>query len=338
MKKKLGLALAIILTLLTFAGCGNNVNIQSDEKKSKVEENLENKSITVVVPDGLPTIGIAKMIKERPEIIKGYDVTYTIEQSSETLATNVMKSAPDIAIVPSNLAAIAYNKTNGDYKIVGTTGWGSFYIGSTNSNIAIEQLKGKEVYNIGKGLTPDIITRTLLKDKGFDVDNEINFSYVDGVSELAPIILAGKTEYAVIPEPALTTVQTKNENFNVILDLNEEWKTINNSEYGYPQATIIVKKDLVDNHSEFTNAFLEKVKESTEFIYNDKEKVGTYCEEIGVSAKKPIIIKSIDRSNIKYVPIKDCYKEYETYFEKLNEFDPKTIGGKIPDEAIFMGR
>jgi len=336
MKKKICSDLTIILALLTFVGCGNNTSVSETENKPKAEENLENKAITLAVPDGLPTIGIAKMIKEKPQILKGYDITYTIEQSSETLATSVMKSEPDIAIVPSNLAATAYNKTNGNYKIAGTTGWGSFYLGSTNSNVAIEDLKGKEIYNIGKGLTPDIITRTLFKDKGIDVDNEINFSYVNGVSELAPIILAGKTEYAVIPEPALTTVQTKNENFNVILDLNKEWKAINNSEYGYPQATIIVKKDLVDNESEFVNVFLDKVKESTEFIYNDKETVGDYCEEIGVSAQKTIIIKSIDRSNIKYISIKDSYKEYETYFEKLHKFDPKTIGGKIPDEAIFM--
>lgn len=119
---------------------------------------------------------------------------------------------------------------------------GIFYLGSTNPEATLENLKGKEVYNIGKGLTPDITARAILKDKGIDVDNDINFSYVDGVSELAPIILAGKAEYAVIPEPALSTVQTKNENFKVILDLNEEWKSINNSEYGYPQATVIVKR------------------------------------------------------------------------------------------------
>ena len=148
--------------------------------------------------------------------------------------------------------------------------------------------------------------------------------------------MAGKAEYAVIPEPALSTVQTKNENFKVILDLNEEWKSINNSEYGYPQATVIVKKDLIDNDNEFVKALLNKINESTEFVYNDKDTLGSYCEEIGVSAKKPIIVKAIDRSNIKYVSIKDSYKEYETYFEKLNEFDPKTIGGKVPDEAIFM--
>ncbi|WP_160685219.1 ABC transporter substrate-binding protein [Clostridium sp. C2-6-12] len=331
MKKKVSLFLAMILSMLTFIGCGNNNVAQNETKK----ETIEVKEINFVAPDGLPSIAVAKLIKEKPEIKAGYNVNYTVEKNSESLSTSVMKGEPDIAVVPSNLAAIAFNK-NKQYKIAGTVGFGSFYIGSTNENQTIDNLKGKEVYNIGKGLTPDIITRTILKDKGIDVDKDINFSYVDGVNELAPIILSGKTQYAVIPEPALSTVQMKNDKFKIMLDLNEEWKKINNSKFGYPQSTIIVKKDLYENNKEFVKAFLDKVKAGIEWAYTDKETLGTYCEEIGISAKKPIIVKALDKSNIKYVDIKDSSKEYKTYFEKLNQFDPKTIGGSIPNDEIFM--
>ena len=331
MKKKLSLFLVMILSMLTFVGCGNSNVAQNETKK----ETTEIKDINFVAPDGLPAIAAAKLIKEKPEIKAGYNVNYTVEKNSESLSTSVMKGEPDIAVVPSNLAAIAFNK-NKQYKIAGTVGFGSFYIGSTNENQTIDNLKGKEVYNIGKGLTPDIIARTILKDKGIDVDKDINFSYVDGVNELAPIILSGKTQYAVIPEPALSTVQMKNDKFKVMLDLNEEWKKINNSEFGYPQSTIIVKKELYENNKEFVKAFLDKVKAGIEWAYTDKETLGTYCEEIGISAKKPIIVKALDKSNIKYVDIKDSSKEYKTYFEKLNQFDPKTIGGSIPNDEIFM--
>lgn len=331
MKKKLSLFLVMILSVLTFVGCGNSNVAQNESKK----ETKEIKEINFVAPDGLPAIAAAKLIKEKPEIKAGYNVNYTVEKNSESLSTSVMKGEPDIAVVPSNLAAIAFNK-NKEYKIAGTVGFGSFYIGSTNENQTIDNLKGKEVYNIGKGLTPDIIARTILKDKGIDVDKDINFSYVDGVNELAPIILSGKAQYAVIPEPALSTVQMKNDKFKVMLDLNEEWKKINNSEFGYPQSTIIVKKDLYENNKEFVKAFLDKVKAGIEWAYTDKETLGTYCEEIGISAKKPIIVKALDKSNIKYVDIKDSSKEYKTYFEKLNQFDSKTIGGSIPNDEIFM--
>ena len=93
---------------------------------------------------------------------------------------------------------------------------------------------------------------------------------------------------------------------------------------------------MIENDKEFVDKLLDKVKESTEWMYSDKDALGDYCESIGVSAKKPIIVKAVDRANVKYVPVKDCSKEYDTYYKKLNDFDPSTIGGSIPDEGIFM--
>ncbi|SFC56258.1 ABC transporter substrate-binding protein [Clostridium uliginosum] len=321
--KKISIFLVSIMSILMFVGCGTT-NIMK-----------ETKEINFIVPDGLPAISVAKIIKERPEIQKGYKINYNIEQTSDNVVTSVMKGEADVAIVPSNLAATSFNK-NGDYKIGATVGWGSFFIVSTESNQTIDGLKGKEVYNIGKGLTPDIITKSVLKDKGIDADKDINFSYVGGVTELAPIVLSGKANYAVLPEPALSTVLSKKEDLNIIADLNEEWKKDNNSEYGFPQATVIVKKDLIENDKKFVENLLKEIKNSTVWAYEDKETLGDYCEKIGVSAKKQIIVSALDRANIKYINIKDSYKEYQTYFNKLNEFDSKTIGGKVPDEGIYM--
>ncbi|WP_294402756.1 ABC transporter substrate-binding protein [uncultured Clostridium sp.] len=330
MNKKIALMLSSIMSIFIFTACGNSGGTENTKSIEELKE------INFTVPDGLPAISVAKMIKEKPEIDKDHNIDYNIEQSSDTLATSVMKGEPDIAIVPSNLAATVYNK-NKQYKIAGTVGWGSFYIGSSDPEVTtVDMLKGKEVYNIGKGLTPDIIARAVLKDKGINTDSDINFSYVDGVTELVPVILSGKASYAVIPEPALSTVQTKNESFKTIMNLNDEWKSLNNSQYGYPQATIIVKSDLIDDDSEFVEKVLNKVDESCKWVYEDKENLGAYCEEIGVSANKSIIVKAVDRANIKYVGIKDCVNEYNIYFDKLNQFEPKTIGGSIPDDEIFM--
>lgn len=51
---------------------------------------------------------------------------------------------------------------------------------------------------------------------------------------------------------------------------------------------------------------------------------------------KDIIPKAMEKANINYEGIKSTHKEYNSYFEKLNSFDASTIGGKVPDEGIFM--
>jgi NitT/TauT family transport system substrate-binding protein len=120
------------------------------------------------------------------------------------------------------------------------------------------------------------------------------------------------------------------------MDFNEEWKKANNSEYGFPQSTVIVKKELVQSDNKFVQEFLKELEESCNFAADNNSDLPAYCEEIGVSVNKDIVSKSIEKANIKYVAIKDCYKEYDTYFNKLKELDPKTIGGKVPDEGVYM--
>ncbi|MCS6110162.1 ABC transporter substrate-binding protein [Clostridium botulinum] len=323
--KKLSIFLIPVISIFMIIGCGVNKAATIDEVKE----------INFVVPDGLPAISIAKMIKEKPEFQKGYNVNYNIEKVPDNVATSIMKSEADIAIVPSNIPAISYNK-NGDYKIAGTVGWGAFYIVSTDNSQSIDDLKGKEIYNIGKGLTPDIITKAILKNNNIDPDKDVNLSYVGGVTEIAPVILSGKANYAVLPEPALSTVLSKKDNLNILLDLNEEWKKENDSKYGYPQATIIIKKDLIENNNKLVEKILREIENSTIWAYKDKEALGDYCEEIGVSANKNIIVSAMERANIKYVDIKDSVSEYNTYFKKLYEFDNITVGGNIPDEGIYM--
>lgn len=335
MKKKLILLVTTICLASSIIACGGNKtkndnNENSGANNTKVEDVS---TVNVIVPDGLPAIAAAKLIKENQSIKSNYNTKYSIEKTSENVVSSVLKEEADIAIVPSNVAATQYNKEAG-YVIAGTVGWGSFYLISTDGESDINNLKGKEIYNIGKGLTPDIVAQSILTDMGYNMD-EFNFSYVNGVTELAPLLIAGKTSYAVIPEPALTQVASK-QNVVTILDLNEEWKKLNNSEYGYPQSTVIVKKDFYIKNKEYVDEFLDKLDDSCDFAKEASDTLGAYCEEIGVSANKDIIPQAMIKANIDFEDIEDTHKEYNDYFKKLESFDASTIGGKVPDEGIFM--
>lgn len=321
MKKKLFSLLLIFLLSIGLVSCGKSIETSKD--------------IKVLVPDGLPSIGMAKMIKENPEVKKGYNISYSIEKTPETLLSEVLKGSPDIAIVPSNAAATAYNKGTG-YKIAGTIGWGSFYLVSSEGDKSLEDLKGQEIYNIGRGLTPDIIFKTLLNEMGGDINKDYVFSYVNSAADLPPVVLSGKAKYSVLPEPALSTVLTKNKDLKVVLDLNELWKKTYNTEFGFPQATVIVKESLIKDDKKFVEEFLSNIDKSVNFAYEKREELANYGEEIGISANKAIIPKAMDKANLKFVSIYESKEEYENYFSKLAEFDPKTIGGKLPDEGIYM--
>ena len=43
----------------------------------------------------------------------------------------------------------------------------------------------------------------------------------------------------------------------------------------------------------------------------------------------------MERANLEFVRISEMQKEYDDYYQKLFDFEPKTVGGKLPDEGIF---
>lgn len=321
MKKRIIKILILAICIACLSGCSSKEDLKEDV------------SVKVSMPDGLPSIALSKLAFENKNIKDGYNVNYNIEKTPDNLSTTVMKGDADIAVVPSNMAAIAYNKTK-NYEIAGTTGLGSFYLVSDDDIGGFKDLKGKEVVNTGKGLTPDITNKFIIKSNGLN-EKDINFTYVNSANELVPMIVSKKANTAIVPEPALTALKIKNPEIKVVKSLNEEYKNITKSDYGYPQATIIVKSDFAKNNKEFVNLFLEGVKESIIFVNSNPDKAGEYCEKIGVGTKKEVINKSIENANLQFIGVEESIKDYKDYYKILSEYDVKSIGGKIPDEKVF---
>ena len=334
----MGKKLISVLTAATMAaallmGCGGN----NTAEKNTAKTTKEAKTINMIVPDGLPAVALSKFMTDTKKI-DNVTINSSIEKTTEALSTAIMKGEPDVAVVPSNLAAQAYNKKVG-YKILGTVGWGSMYLVSTDSAVKqLSDIKGKEVYCLGKGLTPDIAFKSVLKQNNIDADKDVNITYVSAASELPPVVIGGKAKLAVVPEPALTAVKTKKKDLNVICNLNDEWKKILDSDYGFPQSTLIVKESLLKNDKEFINKLADSTKENVKWVNDNKDKVGAMSEKLGVTVKAVIVAKALEDANLDFVNIKDSEKVYIKYFEELNKYQPKIIGGKVPDAKIFASQ
>lgn len=326
--KILSLILMVTFSVFLFAGC----NTSKEEAKAPAEKT----SVEIVVPDGLPAISIVKMIKEKPEISKDLNINYSIVKGSDALVSKVLKGEGDICIVPSNVAAIAYNKGIG-YKLAGTVGFGSLYVISSDDSVKnLEDLKGKDVYNVGQGLTPDLIFKIILQNNGINPEKDLTLSYVNAASELAPLFIEGKAKYAVVPEPMLTQIMTKKPDTKIVASLNDQWKEISDSQMGYPQSSVIVKEDLVNNHFDDVQKILKEIDESTKWANENKEEAGSFAEEVGITGKKEIIAKSLERSNLNYVSSVDNESIYIGYYDKIYSLEPKAIGGKKVNEEIFL--
>ena len=308
------------MLLIFMVGCSNN------------KVTYEEKEVRLITPDGLPSIAISKAM-ENNKTIKHITINYDVQKTSDLLVSELMKGEVELAIIPSNLALQAYKKGL-DYKIVGTIGWGSLYLVSENNINDLSELKGKEIYNTGKGLTPDIIFKEILKNNNIS-EEEVNFSYVGAASELAPLVATGKAEYAVVPEPVLSTVMSKNPNIKIILNLNEEWAKFNDVKEGYPQSTLVIKEEFFNEikdsgvYEELINSF----KESEEFVVNNPQETATICEDLGITVNKDVINESMKNSNLRFTDISNCMEEYNVYFSTI---DTESKGENNEYKPLFV--
>ncbi len=327
MKKILSMTLSLFISASILVGCSNTT--------TKEENAIENTSVSIGAPDGLPAIAISKLAGEKHQIKDNYEVKYILEGTSDALSTDVMKEALDLAIVPSNMAAVAYNKTS-NYKILGTVGMGSFYLVSSDSSVTglDSSLSGKEVGAIGKGLTPDITVRSLLKEQGVDSSTVI-FNYSNEASDLVTLLATNKLTTGIVPEPALTGLLSKNSDLKVVCSLNDTWKSVFKNENGYPQSTLIVKSSFAEKNTEFINNFIKIIAENTDWINKNPKEAGEFAEEFGVTVQKDVLQKAIDRTNLKFISISECKNDYINYYEKLFNFNPKVLGGSVPEEDIY---
>ena len=268
-------------------------------------------SIRVIVPDGLPALSIVNMMSTTKEI-DGKKIDYKVEKLSDALVVNMLKREGDIAVVPSNFSAQLYNKNLG-YKILGTVGWGSFYVVSRENIKSLEELKGKEVYTFGKGLTPDIIFQSILERKGID-KKDIKINYLSNGNEVASLYLGKKVDTIVIPEPMLSKVLSKSLSSNIVANLNDE---------------------VYNTNPKLVEEFISKLTESISLIYKNQDKTTENIKLNNLGIDTSILDKVLTRANISYTPVVDCQEEYHKYFEILESVNKKVIGGKLPDEEIY---
>ncbi|TCK92737.1 NitT/TauT family transport system substrate-binding protein [Natranaerovirga hydrolytica] len=348
MRKIISLIMVITMVVTVFTGCTTNESQKEDRTKEtiqdnhevsleddKEEESVETITIKVAAPAGAPTLSMIKMFKEEPDFGENIEVIYETVKSPDLMASRVVSQEVDIAVVPTNLAASLYNREV-NYKIAASTVWGILYVVGNEPLNEIEGLKGETIYTMGRGLTPDIILRYVLSNNGIDPDTDVNLNYMGEASELASTFIAGNSDITLIPEPALSNIMINKEDTKIVLDLQEEWSKINDSDTAYPQASLIIKNEIIEDYPEFIEAFLNEYNNSILWLEDNVEIAGEYSQALETGLSKDAVINGLSRSNIEYKSMQESKEALETYLNILFEYSPEVIGGKLPDENFYF--
>jgi NitT/TauT family transport system substrate-binding protein len=301
--------------------------VSEESPKSNVE-------LTVMGLKGPTSIGMLHLIETQPTVSEFFDIKYQIINTPDLMVSRILSGEADMAALPINLAANLYNKGL-PYNLGAVTGYGLFYIVSSHNEIKdIEDLRGKEIYSVGKGSTPEFVLRYLLNENGINPETDLMLDFKYSQVELAPLMISGKVETALLPEPFASIVAAKNKNLHIAVDLQAEWSRVQPVS-NYPISAFVVKEEIFEKYREVIIDFLSLYNKSIEWTNANPAAVGELSEKY-MDLPAEIISKSLSRLNLDFVHAAKAQHEVELFLEVLMDFRPEAIGGSLPDAEFYI--
>lgn len=258
-----------------------------------------------------------------------------LNDAPDMLSAKLISGESMFATIPTNMAAILNNKTNGKIKILSVISLGNLYVLSNDDNINdVNDLAGCTIYLSGKGATPEVIAEDLLSYK------DITFNYLGEHAECVANMKQGKANVILLPEPYVSIAKGQIENLHVVCDINEMWKE--KYDLDLPMSCLVYNRDFVlendcvrEEKLNEIEQLLKDVKKSINEVNKVSDETIEIIESNKIIAKEGIAKLAIPNCNIKFIEYKDAKEMINKYFEIINNVNPKLIGGSIPSEENF---
>ena len=297
---------------------------------AKLDEELE---IKISVLNGTTGFGAAKLMSDAKAGEAALNYSFTVETDASNVTAGLINGSIDIAALPTNAAATVYNKTEGGVKIAAINTLGVLYL-VTSADVeisSISDLAGKTVY--APVQNPSFIMNAIVKGNSLS-DVTVDNSYAQP-ADLRAAVVSGDVDIAVLPEPMVTIAKSANKDLKVALDLTEEWEKIY-GENSLAQGCIVVRTEWAEAHPKELEQFLSDYKASIEFTNASASEAANMIVELGIFAgKAPVAEKAIPNCNITYIDGDAMAEALDEFFTQLHGVAPASVGGKVPDSAIY---
>lgn len=346
-KRLLSIFLVTIMSLSLMACNTEKTEVEANDLKDTetevVEVETEVEDITIEKIDiqvgtlkGPTGMGMVALMADE-DTANHYE--FELFSSPDELVGKVISGELDIIAVPTNLASVLYNRTEGGVQLAAVNTLGVLYVLENGDTVnSLEDLKGLTLNTSGKGASPDFVMQYLLNEKGLVPDVDVMLDYKLDHADLATALVAGDVSLALLPQPHVTTALMRNPDLRIALDITKEWENINDATGELPMGVLIVQKAFAEANPEAMNAFLDEYKASVAFVNENVTEAAALIAQFEILPNAQVAEKAIPLSNIVYMDAMDAKASLEAFFKVLYDFEPKSVGGKLADEGFYYQR
>ncbi len=296
-------------------------------------ENTTPTDIKMIMPYGTPALSAVQLLTEQPTFEGNVNISYETIEATDVLTSTLINGDADIAIVPTNLAA-TLNSKGLDYKLMGSSVWGTFYIASSEGITTIDDLKGKTITTFGQNLTPDAVLKYVLDGNGINYESDLTLNYLGGAPEVATSFIAGESNTVLATQPVLTGMLLKRQDASAVIDLQDEWLSLTGFN-SYPQASLIISNELIESNPAFVEDFIAQYDASIDWVNANPKVAGDYYETLNLGLTSAVLEKAIPECSLDFIDTATAHDNIASYLDILFSFNPKLVGESEPDESMY---
>ncbi len=345
MKKILSMLVAVLM-IFVIVSCGQADGTSGNSESSAIGNSDISESVTKVsktfsmgVVNGAPALAVAN-------IAGGFD--FSDEKNDVKTNVNVEKDAPaviagltngtyDMAILPVNVAAKLYNAGKLGVKLVSVNIFSVLHVLTKGEYNSLNDMKGKVVYTVGAGGTPEVALKNILTANGikFEDGDDVTDSetvYINAVAEAQLVMVALKkdeADFAILGEPVVSQAMA-NKGTKIAFSIEDEWKKAHPG-VGFVQAGLIVKSTVLDNFGGYVDALIEKMGENNAYINEHVETVSDELKLINATLPK-LSAETLSRCLIGADKASTRRADIEAFLSALS---PADYGGKLPLDDFY---
>ena len=311
----------MLFSVLPLSGCGREAGPES---------------VRIGSLKGPTSLGILDLMDRAEKGETKHPYEFRMAVGADELLPLMAKGELDMALIPANVAAVLYHKTEGGVCVVDINTLGVLYLVTGDEAVAgPADLKGRTICLTGKGATPEASLRYVLDRSGLG-EGDYVLEYRSEPAEVAALLAEDPSRVGLLPQPFATAALMQNGDLRIAMDMNAQWEQLQGEEGGgMVTGVTVVRREFLEEHEDVVEDFLEEHGSSVDAVNGDPEKGAAMAVRAGIVAKEAIAAEAIPRCNLVCVTGEEMKAALSAYLEALAGFDAGLIGGALPEEDFY---
>lgn len=265
--------------------------------------------------------------------------SFKVWRTPDEMRAGLTSGSMQAVVMPATAAANLHTRGLG-VKLANVMTNGLLYIISTDASIrSFADLKGRKITVPFPNDTPELVFDSALAHHDMAAGTDVEVDRAGTPIEAIQMLLAGRIDIALVPEPAATAAMVKaaasGRTVYRAIDMQLEWGKITGRGPVMPQAGLALSATFLAEQPDKIEPLLAALEQATTAVLAKPAEAASQAAS-ALELPWPVIEKAIPFSNLVAIRAKAARPDLEALFTAIARENPKMIGGRLPDETLYL--